>query len=128
MRSQSYTYDKLSNPQSRGDASTNLSERFTYDELNRPTLATVNLSPGPLVKSFSYSTIGNVLSKSDVGNYSYAPPGSPTIPIETVWRTMNSKSGLCCGYQATAISLGFFAGGSRSAILAARPELRRARK
>jgi hypothetical protein len=29
------------------------------------------------VKNFSYSAIGNLLSKSDVGNYSYVPSGSP---------------------------------------------------
>ena len=77
VQSQSYTYDLLGNPLSRSDANTNLSESFTYDALNRLTSATVNLTPGPLVKSFSYSAIGNLLSKSDVGNYSYAPPGSP---------------------------------------------------
>ncbi|WP_291849246.1 RHS repeat-associated core domain-containing protein [Bradyrhizobium sp.] len=73
----SYTYDPLGNPLSRSDANTSLSETFTYDALNRLTSATVSLSPAPLVKTFSYSAIGNMLSKSDVGNYSYAPPGSP---------------------------------------------------
>ena len=77
VQSQSYTYDLLGNPLSRSDANTNLSESFAYDALNRLTSATVNLSPTPLAKSFSYSAIGNLLSKSDVGNYSYAPPGSP---------------------------------------------------
>src|SRR5207253_1175978 len=48
-----------------------------YDGLNRLTSATVNLSPTPLVKTFSYSPIGNMLSKSDVGTYSYPPAGSP---------------------------------------------------
>jgi RHS repeat-associated protein len=72
-----YTYDQLGNPLSRSDANTNLSESFTYDGLNRLTTTTVNLAPTPLAKSFSYSPIGNLLSKSDVGNYSYAPPGSP---------------------------------------------------
>jgi RHS repeat-associated protein len=73
----SYTYDQLGNPLSRSDANTNLSESFTYDGLNRLTSTTVNLSPTPLAKTFSYSAIGNLLSKSDVGNYSYVPPGSP---------------------------------------------------
>jgi len=77
VQSQSYTYDLLGNPLSRSDANTNLSESFVYDALSRLTSATVNLSPTPLAKTFSYSAIGNVLSKSDVGNYSYAPPGSP---------------------------------------------------
>ena len=73
----SYTYDQLGNPLSRSDANTGLSETFTYDAINRLTATTVNLSPTPLSKTFSYDAIGNLLSKSDVGNYSYAPPGSP---------------------------------------------------
>ena len=62
MQSQSYTYDLLGNPLSRSDANTNLSESFTYDALNRLTSTTVNVAPGPLVKSFSYSAIGNQTS------------------------------------------------------------------
>ncbi len=38
--------------------------------------STVNLST-PLVKTFSYSAVGNLLTKSDVGNYNYPAPGSP---------------------------------------------------
>jgi RHS repeat-associated protein len=72
----SYTYDQLGNPLSRSDANTGLSETVTYDALNRLTQTTVNLST-PLVKTFSYSAIGNMLSKSDVGTYGYAAPGSP---------------------------------------------------
>jgi len=71
----SYTYDQLSNPLSRSDANTGLSETFVYDSLNRLTQSTVNLST-PLVKTFSYSAIGNLLSKSDVGTYSYPSAGS----------------------------------------------------
>jgi len=55
----------------RFDANTNMSEAFAYDGLNRLTSATVNLTPTPLAKTFSFSTIGNLLSKSDVGAYSY---------------------------------------------------------
>jgi RHS repeat-associated protein len=72
----SYTYDMLGNPLSRSDANTNLSESFVYDSLNRLTQTTVNLST-PLVKAFSYSAIGNMLAKADVGTYNYAAPGSP---------------------------------------------------
>ncbi|MBR1201849.1 MULTISPECIES: RHS repeat domain-containing protein [unclassified Bradyrhizobium] len=73
----SYTYDRLGNPLSRSDANTNLSESFGYDALNRLTTATVSLAAGPLIKNFSYSAIGNIISKSDVGTYSYATAGSP---------------------------------------------------
>jgi RHS repeat-associated protein len=73
----SFTYDRRGNPVSRSDANTNLGETFTYDALNRLTSTTVNLTPAPLAKAFVYDAVGNMLLKSDVGNYSYAPPGSP---------------------------------------------------
>ncbi|MGJ4945582.1 RHS repeat-associated core domain-containing protein [Bradyrhizobium sp. HKCCYLS1011] len=72
----SYAYDRRGNPLSRSDANANLSETFTYDALNRLTSSTVNLSPTPLSKTFSYDSIGNLLSKSDLGNYSYPAAGS----------------------------------------------------
>jgi YD repeat-containing protein len=70
-----YTYDRLGNPLSRSDANTNLSETFTYDTLNRLVSSTVNLTPTPLAKTFSYSAIGNMLTKSDVGTYNYPTAG-----------------------------------------------------
>lgn len=72
-----YTYDRLGNPLSRTDANTNLSETFTYDTLNRLTSSTVNLTPTPLAKTFTYSAIGNMLTKSDVGTYVYPAAGQP---------------------------------------------------
>jgi RHS repeat-associated protein len=72
----SYTYDSLGNPLSRIDATSNLSESFTYDPLNRLLSATVSTNVAP-AKTFAYNAIGNLLSKSDVGTYTYAPPGSP---------------------------------------------------
>ncbi|WP_142249226.1 RHS repeat domain-containing protein [Bradyrhizobium sp. UNPF46] len=71
----SVTYDKRGNPLSRSDATTNLSETFTYDGLNRLLSSTVNLTPTPLAKTFSYDPIGNLLSKSDVGSYTYPAAG-----------------------------------------------------
>jgi RHS repeat-associated protein len=76
VQSSSYTYDRLGNPLSRTDATTNLSESFTYDPLNRLLSATVSANVAP-VKAFTYDAIGNLLSKSGVGTYTYAPPGSP---------------------------------------------------
>ena len=76
VQSMSYTYDLLGNPLSRTDDPANLSESFTYDPLNRLLTATVSTSVAP-VKSFTYNSIGNMLSKSDVGSYTYVPPGSP---------------------------------------------------
>jgi RHS repeat-associated protein len=72
----SYTYDALGNVLSRTDANENMAESFTYDVLNRLTSASIasNISP---VKTFSYSAIGNLIAKSDVGTYSYPSSGSP---------------------------------------------------
>jgi hypothetical protein len=53
---------------------TGLSEVFTYDSLNRLRSATVGLD---VAKTFTYDTIGNILSKSDVGTYSYPASGQP---------------------------------------------------
>jgi RHS repeat-associated protein len=73
----SYSYDGVGNPLSRADGNTGITETFTYDTLNRLTSSTVNLSPTPLVKNFAYNSIGNLLTKSDVGNYAYPEPGLP---------------------------------------------------
>jgi len=72
----SYNYDVLGNLTSRADANESLSENLVYDTLNRLTQSTVNLTPTALVKTFSYNPIGNLLTKSDVGNYLYPPAGS----------------------------------------------------
>ncbi|WP_315774135.1 MULTISPECIES: RHS repeat-associated core domain-containing protein [unclassified Bradyrhizobium] len=72
----SYTYDRRGNPLSRSDANTNLNETFTYDALSRLTSSSVNLTPTPLSKTFTYDPIGNLLTKSDVGTYSYPAAGS----------------------------------------------------
>ena len=37
----------------------------------------MNLSPSPLVKNFNYDTLGNLLLKSEIGNYAYPQPGLP---------------------------------------------------
>ena len=49
---------------------------MTYDNLNRLTQSTVALTPTPLVKNFTYDVIGNILTKSDVGNYLYPAVGA----------------------------------------------------
>ena len=76
VQSLSYTYNLLGNPLSRTDNTVNLSESFTYDPLNRLVSATVSTNVAP-AKTISYDAIGNILSKTGVGTYSYAPPGSP---------------------------------------------------
>src|SRR5262249_43620751 len=44
--------------------------------LNRLTQSTVALTPTALVKTFSYNPIGNLLTKSDVGNYLFPAAGT----------------------------------------------------
>ena len=72
----SFSYDLLGNLTNRTDSTSNLSESITYDQLNRMLTATVSSNIAP-VKNISYSPIGNILSKSDLGTYAYASPGSP---------------------------------------------------
>ncbi len=76
VQNHAYTYNLLGNPLSRTDANTGLSESFTYDALNRLTSATLSTSVAT-TKTFAYSAIGNLISKSDVGTYSYPSPGQP---------------------------------------------------
>jgi RHS repeat-associated protein len=70
----SYMYDVLGNVLTRTDTNESLTETFTYDALNRVTSATV--SQNAPVKTFAYDVIGNLLSKSDVGTYTYPLAGS----------------------------------------------------
>jgi RHS repeat-associated protein len=72
-----YSYDVLDRLVSRTDYNTGMTETFGYDSLNRLTSTSVNLSPTPLNKTFTYDLVGNVTFKSDVGTYSYPSPGQP---------------------------------------------------
>ena len=77
MENFSYTYDVLGNVLTRADANESLTETFTYDPLNRVTSATVTQSTAQVpMKTFLYDAIGNLLAKSDVGNYADPLAGS----------------------------------------------------
>jgi RHS repeat-associated protein len=86
----SYTYDSIGNVLTRADANENLTETFTYDNLNRLLSATVSANVAPQ-KLFAYDPVGNLLSKSDVGTYTYPMPGS-ALPhaVSAVAGTINS--------------------------------------
>ena len=71
-----YGYDAIGNVTSRADTNSGWTEDFTYDALNRLTSATIGVD---IAKTFSYDPIGNLLSKSDVGAYSY-PAAGPALP------------------------------------------------
>jgi RHS repeat-associated protein len=73
----SYTYDGVGNVRSRNDGNANVLEAFDYDSLNRLTSSALYLEGDPVSKFFSYDSVGNLLTKSDVGNYAYPEAGLP---------------------------------------------------
>jgi RHS repeat-associated protein len=70
-----YTYDGVGNVLTRADANTNIAEGFSYDALNRLITSSVSTAGDPVFKFFSYDSLGNLLMKSDVGNYAYPEAG-----------------------------------------------------
>lgn len=72
VSNQIYVYDSLGNLTQRYDAVTNLNESFDYDSLNRLRGTSAQAGSGPLTQtSVTYDAIGNIITKSDVGSYSY---------------------------------------------------------
>ena len=71
----SYHWDTLGNLTDRTEQSgnKNLSETFGYDGLNRLTSYRVDgqSTNGQSTKTVTYDALGNIVNKSDVGNYSY---------------------------------------------------------
>jgi len=68
----SYRFDPLGNLLERRQGT--LAETFTYDSLNRLAKASVN---GGQTLTMSYDELGNLTSKSDVGNYTYGNGAGP---------------------------------------------------
>ena len=75
LKNFSYTYDPIGTVLTRSDANESLTETLTYDNLNRLTSATVSANIAT-TKTFTHDAIGNLLSKSDVGTYTYPRAGS----------------------------------------------------
>lgn len=79
IRSLEYQYDELNNITSRQDHVQGLTENFDYDRLNRLTRSDVNGQIGDVMYSgvvdYAYDVLGNMLSKSDVGAYTYGDQG-----------------------------------------------------
>jgi len=69
-----YGWDQLGNMDSRDDATNGLIEEYGYDELNR--LVSIKNHAGAVQNSFSYDVLGDMLTKGDVGTYSYPAAGS----------------------------------------------------
>ena len=67
-----YSHDAIGNLKTRNDAKAGLNETFNYDPLNRLLSVQVGTT---LTKTFTYSPVGNLLTKSDLGAYAYPTPG-----------------------------------------------------
>jgi RHS repeat-associated protein len=77
----SYSWDTYANLVQRADTLNNVTENFCYDALNRLTNYGINgtsCTTGNTnsVKTVSYDSLGDILTKSDVGTYSYPTAGS----------------------------------------------------
>ncbi|MCB0736885.1 MAG: VCBS repeat-containing protein, partial [Bacteroidetes bacterium] len=64
----SFEFDKLGNLVNRKDELQNLSESFTYDNLNRVISSSLNGNENLTLK---YDQLGNIIYKSNVGTYEY---------------------------------------------------------
>ncbi len=75
-----YQYDTIGNIlklTENADTSLKREAVYAYDPLYRLTSSALTLSGGqPVAQTYSYNAIGNILSKSDVGNYTYAGAAS----------------------------------------------------
>jgi len=90
----SYDYDPLGNLSSRSQliatAGSLLSESFAYDDLNRLQSSTL----GSVVKTSYYDEIGNLVSKTGVGVYSYPTSGTGSVRPNAVATITGTTAGL----------------------------------
>jgi RHS repeat-associated protein len=80
---QSYQYNGIGHLTQRGDTIHATQEQFSYDELNRLTnQQLLSTASAQTVRSvaYSYNAIGNILSNSEVGQYTYATAGAGARP------------------------------------------------
>jgi len=82
--SDTYEWDDIGNLVSRDHGAANLSETFEYDELNRLERSVISGSStmlyelaGNNIVDYKYNALGNITSKSDVGNYFYGTNAGP---------------------------------------------------
>jgi RHS repeat-associated protein len=83
VQNYAYEWDRVGNLLMRQDRRANpqLEERFAYDDLDRLTQATLNGAP---TLTMTYAPDGNVISKSDVGNYTYGLAGALSHAVTAV--------------------------------------------
>ncbi|MGH7017673.1 MAG: hypothetical protein ACRED8_11420, partial [Caulobacteraceae bacterium] len=97
----SYGFDTLGNLISRADANESLSETFGYDALNRLLNVTKN---GVQSWSGTYDAEGDILTKSDVGTYSYGSGAGPHA-VTSIAGTLNGVANPTFAYDANGAML-----------------------
>ncbi|HIP13773.1 MAG TPA: RHS repeat protein, partial [Arcobacter sp.] len=80
IRKLTYEYDDLDNVTYRKDHNLNVTQNFTYDNLNRITKAYTDTANSSDTMEYRYDTLGNIIYKSDIGIYTY----SSTSPHQVI--------------------------------------------
>ncbi|WP_027710490.1 RHS repeat-associated core domain-containing protein, partial [Zooshikella ganghwensis] len=92
-----FAYDELGNLTQREDKRQKIQETFAYDQLNRLTEVTALLSGNTQTTTVQYDRLGNIIHKSDVGNYRYAGKcGSQQAGPHALTQTTGSQNATYC--------------------------------
>jgi RHS repeat-associated protein len=95
----SFWYDSLGNLTSREDFNETFTENFLYDQLNRLTQASISTNVYQ-TKILTYDAVGDILSKSDVGNYTYPTGGQGVVQPHAVLSTSGGALTTTFSYDA----------------------------
>jgi RHS repeat-associated protein len=71
VRDMEYTYNQLNNVTNFKDSIQNIEASYTYDNLNRVKQASIQGEEIFVDLDYEYDSIGNMIYKSDIGNYEY---------------------------------------------------------
>ncbi|MCW5620467.1 MAG: RHS repeat protein, partial [Burkholderiales bacterium] len=96
VQNMTYAYDTLGNLKQRQDGNFSQVENFQYDALNRLTawqIAGSGIS-GTISKTVSYNALGNILTKSGVGTYTYNASGATSIRPHAVASITGTVNGV----------------------------------
>jgi RHS repeat-associated protein len=94
VQNDAYQYDALGNVEYRAQLNASgalLQEFYTYDELNR--LKTSQVS-GQALKSYDYDDLGNLVSATGVGTYTYPASGAASVRPHAVSAITGSVAGV----------------------------------
>ncbi|MES2664422.1 MAG: RHS repeat-associated core domain-containing protein, partial [Pseudomonadota bacterium] len=78
-----YSYDRVGNLIERHDNQQSTSEYFHYDNLNRLKQSQTDSSGIIHTVKLTYNALGNIITKSDVGNYSYGVAQNTSTQVRT---------------------------------------------